>query len=54
MAFWLMSEEGKMSRKSAIFGSYEKPKYVTTVTSLPNGDVMTGDSNGNILIWKQG
>lgn len=29
------------------------PKYVTALAISPNGDVITGDSNGRIIVWSQ-
>lgn len=33
------------------FQKYEKPKFVQCLAFLGNGDVLTGDSGGIILIW---
>lgn len=32
----------------------EKPKFVLCVTFSENGDAITGDSSGNILVWGKG
>lgn len=32
----------------------EKPKFVLCVTFSENGDTITGDSSGNILVWGKG
>ena len=32
----------------------EKPKFVTCIAFAENGDVISGDSNGNIYIWGRG
>lgn len=32
----------------------EKPKFVLCVTFAENGDAITGDSSGNILLWGKG
>lgn len=37
-----------------IFEGREKPKYVTCLSFSHNGDVISGDSNGNIVIWSRG
>lgn len=34
-----------------LFQKYEKPKFVQCLAFLGNGDVLTGDSGGIILIW---
>ncbi|XP_074945113.1 echinoderm microtubule-associated protein-like 4 isoform X2 [Phalacrocorax aristotelis] len=48
--FWTWSGNS-LSRKQGIFGKYEKPKFVQCLAFLGNGDVLTGDSGGIILIW---
>ncbi|XP_065535360.1 echinoderm microtubule-associated protein-like 4 isoform X5 [Lathamus discolor] len=48
--FWTWSGNS-LSRKQGIFGKYEKPKFVQCLAVLGNGDVLTGDSGGIILIW---
>lgn len=37
-----------------IFESRDKPKYVLCVAFLQTGDIITGDSNGNLAIWGRG
>lgn len=37
-----------------IFESRDKPKFVLCVGFLQSGDVITGDSNGNLAIWARG
>ncbi|XP_061168801.1 echinoderm microtubule-associated protein-like 1 [Saccostrea echinata] len=53
MSFWTL-EGDSFSEKSGIFDPYEKPKYVSCLSFAENGDVLTGDSNGNIFIWAKG
>uniref|UniRef100_A0A8B9QSF5 Echinoderm microtubule-associated protein-like 4 n=1 Tax=Apteryx owenii TaxID=8824 RepID=A0A8B9QSF5_APTOW len=48
--FWTWSGNS-LARKQGIFGKYEKPKFVQCLAFLGNGDVLTGDSGGIILIW---
>ena len=43
-----------LSRKTGIFDQRDKPKYVTCLAYASNGDVITGDSNGNVFIWGRG
>lgn len=33
------------------FQKYEKPKFVQCLAFLNNGDILTGDSGGVLLIW---
>lgn len=33
---------------------HDKPKFVLCVAFAENGDVISGDSNGNIFIWPKG
>lgn len=37
-----------------IFENRDKPKYVTCVAFTQNGDVVTGDSHGNLVVWARG
>lgn len=54
IAFWTLDQNGALYKKMGIFDSREKPKYVTCLTFTPFGDVVTGDSNGNIILWGRG
>ncbi|KAK7176880.1 hypothetical protein R3I93_000965 [Phoxinus phoxinus] len=56
--FWTMSAtmSGTMSgftltKKQGIFGKYKKPKFIMCFVFSLTGDVLTGDSEGNILTW---
>ncbi|XP_027006112.1 echinoderm microtubule-associated protein-like 4 isoform X5 [Tachysurus fulvidraco] len=48
--FWTWSGNS-LARKQGIFGKYEKPKFVQCLAFLDNGDILTGDSGGVLLIW---
>ncbi|TRY87572.1 hypothetical protein DNTS_027013 [Danionella cerebrum] len=48
--FWTISA-GTMTKKQGIFGKYKKPKFVLCFVFSLTGDVLTGDSEGNILTW---
>lgn len=37
-----------------ILQKHDKPKFVLCVAFAENGDVISGDSNGNIFIWPKG
>ncbi|XP_036026512.1 echinoderm microtubule-associated protein-like 4 isoform X4 [Onychomys torridus] len=50
--FWTWSGSS-LTRKQGIFGKYEKPKFVQCLAFLGNGDVLTGDSGGILLIWSK-
>ncbi|CAG0888088.1 unnamed protein product, partial [Cyprideis torosa] len=52
LLFWTL-EDGSLSKKTGIFGS-DKPKYVTSLVYTESGDLLTGDSNGNVLVWEAG
>ncbi|KAL7025362.1 hypothetical protein ACKWTF_013453 [Chironomus riparius] len=54
IAFWTLDQNGALYKKMGIFDSREKPKYVTCLTFTAFGDVVTGDSNGNIILWGRG
>ncbi|XP_062863019.1 echinoderm microtubule-associated protein-like 1 isoform X2 [Trichomycterus rosablanca] len=51
--FWSL-EKGSLLKKQGLFEKQEKPKFVLCVTFSENGDAITGDSSGNILIWGKG
>ncbi|XP_071011921.1 echinoderm microtubule-associated protein-like 4 isoform X3 [Oncorhynchus clarkii lewisi] len=48
--FWTWAGTS-LARKQGIFGKYEKPKFVQCLAFLNNGDILTGDSGGIMLIW---
>lgn len=43
-----------LAKKAGLFDKYDKPKYVLCLTFNDFGDTITGDSNGNIIIWPRG
>uniref|UniRef100_A0A671QZZ2 Echinoderm microtubule-associated protein-like 1 n=1 Tax=Sinocyclocheilus anshuiensis TaxID=1608454 RepID=A0A671QZZ2_9TELE len=51
--FWSL-EKGSLVKKQGLFEKQEKPKFVLCVTFSENGDAITGDSSGNILVWGKG
>ncbi|XP_039992654.1 echinoderm microtubule-associated protein-like 1 isoform X8 [Xiphias gladius] len=51
--FWNL-EKGMLLKKQGLFEKQEKPKFVLCVTFAENGDAITGDSSGNILVWGKG
>ncbi|XP_077868401.1 77 kDa echinoderm microtubule-associated protein-like [Saccoglossus kowalevskii] len=53
IAFWTL-EDGRLSKKSGVFEKYEKPKFVLCIAFADNGDIISGDSNGNIFVWGRG
>lgn len=54
IAFWTLDQNGALYKKMGIFERHDKPKYVTCLAFTPFGDVVTGDSNGNIILWGRG
>ncbi|XP_055372451.1 echinoderm microtubule-associated protein-like 2 isoform X2 [Condylostylus longicornis] len=54
VAFWTLDHSGALYKKMGIFESREKPKYVTCIAFNQSGDVITGDSSGNIVVWGRG
>ncbi|XP_069750294.1 echinoderm microtubule-associated protein-like 2 isoform X2 [Narcine bancroftii] len=48
--FWTWSG-GSLTKKQGIFGRYKKPKFIQCFAFLLSGEVVTGDSEGNILLW---
>ncbi|KAJ7345175.1 hypothetical protein JRQ81_001125 [Phrynocephalus forsythii] len=51
--FWTL-EGSSLIKKQGLFEKQEKPKFVLCVTFSENGDAITGDSSGNILVWGKG
>ncbi|XP_026536026.1 echinoderm microtubule-associated protein-like 1 [Notechis scutatus] len=51
--FWTI-EGNSLIKKQGLFEKQEKPKFVLCVTFSENGDTITGDSSGNILVWGKG
>ncbi|XP_073923279.1 echinoderm microtubule-associated protein-like 1 isoform X2 [Castor canadensis] len=51
--FWTL-EGNTLIKKQGLFEKQEKPKFVLCVTFSENGDTITGDSSGNILVWGKG
>ncbi|XP_055473159.1 LOW QUALITY PROTEIN: echinoderm microtubule-associated protein-like 2 [Psammomys obesus] len=51
--FWSL-DGGSLSKRQGLFEKHEKPKYVLCVTFLEGGDVVTGDSGGNLYVWGKG
>ncbi|KAM8859627.1 echinoderm microtubule-associated protein-like 4 isoform 5-T5 [Spinachia spinachia] len=50
--FWTWSGN-LLARKQGIFGKYEKPKFIQCLAFLGNGDILTGDSGGVLLVWSR-
>ncbi|KAM9718382.1 echinoderm microtubule-associated protein-like 3 isoform 1-T1 [Menidia menidia] len=48
--FWTLTA-GQFTKKQGIFGKYKKPKFIQCFVFSLTGDVLTGDSEGNILTW---
>ncbi|KAK5621436.1 Echinoderm microtubule-associated protein-like 3 [Crenichthys baileyi] len=48
--FWTFNA-GQFTKKQGIFGKYKKPKFIHCFVFSITGDVLTGDSEGNILPW---
>ncbi|XP_064623638.1 echinoderm microtubule-associated protein-like 2 isoform X5 [Lineus longissimus] len=53
LAFFTL-DNGSINKKQGVYEKYDKPKYVLCLTFAENGDVITGDSNGNIFVWPRG
>uniref|UniRef100_H3DIX5 EMAP like 1 n=1 Tax=Tetraodon nigroviridis TaxID=99883 RepID=H3DIX5_TETNG len=51
--FWSL-EKSVLVKKQGLFEKQEKPKFVLCATFAENGNTITGDSSGNILVWGKG
>lgn len=54
ISFWVLDQGGTLYKRMGIFENRDKPKYVTCLAFTQNGDTLSGDSNGNIIIWGRG
>jgi len=54
IAFWTLDQNGTLYKRMGVFEGRDKPKYVTCISFNQAGDVITGDSNGNVIIWGRG
>ncbi|XP_039309493.1 echinoderm microtubule-associated protein-like 2 isoform X7 [Solenopsis invicta] len=54
VSFWSLDNGGMLYKRMGVFESRDKPRYVTCVAFNQNGDILTGDSNGNIIVWARG
>ncbi|XP_067170929.1 echinoderm microtubule-associated protein-like 3 isoform X2 [Apteryx mantelli] len=50
--FWTWSGAA-LTKKQGVFGKYKKPKFIQCFIFDAAGDVLTGDSEGNILTWSR-
>ncbi|KAL3321310.1 Echinoderm microtubule-associated protein-like 1 [Cichlidogyrus casuarinus] len=51
--FWTI-KNGALSKKQGLYEKLEKPKVVICLVFQENGDLVTGDSSGNIFVWGAG
>lgn len=53
--FWQLDQDSSsLSRKTGLLDPRDKPKYFTCLAFSSSGDLITGDSNGNIFVWGNG
>ena len=53
--FWTLDNTNwSVTRKTGCFDAKDKPKYVTCLAFASNGDLLTGDSHGNVFVWRRG
>ncbi|CAH1792966.1 unnamed protein product [Owenia fusiformis] len=50
LSYWTLDGVA-LTKKMGVFDRNEKPKYVLCLGFSESGDLITGDSNGNIFIW---
>jgi len=51
ISFWTLDAGGTLYKRMGIFDNRDKPKYVTCLAFTHTGDVISGDSNGNLIVW---
>lgn len=54
ISFWTLDAGGTLYKRMGVFENRDKPKYVTCLAFNHLGDVITGDSNGSLIIWGRG
>ncbi|XP_026809328.1 echinoderm microtubule-associated protein-like 2 isoform X3 [Rhopalosiphum maidis] len=55
ISFWTLDAGGTLYKRNGIFETTrDRPKYVTCLAFTQNGDVLSGDSNGSVVIWGRG
>ncbi|KAL4238714.1 Echinoderm microtubule-associated protein-like 1 [Mactra antiquata] len=55
ITFWTYdTKDRKLDKKSGIFEKNEKAKVIICFAFATNGDVISGDSSGNIYVWPKG
>ncbi|KAK3732810.1 hypothetical protein QZH41_017712, partial [Actinostola sp. cb2023] len=54
IAFWTVLESGGLMKKMGVYGTFDKPRFVLCICFLTDGNLLSGDSNGNIFEWPQG
>ncbi|KAM3959706.1 echinoderm microtubule-associated protein-like 2 isoform 3-T3 [Aphomia sociella] len=54
IAFWTLDNTNMLYKRMGVFEGRDKPKYVTCLGFNHNGDVVSGDSSGNISVWARG
>ncbi|MED6265696.1 Echinoderm microtubule-associated protein-like 4, partial [Characodon lateralis] len=48
--FWTWNGTSLL-RKQGLFGNHDRPKFIQCLTFRSNGDIVTGDSAGQLLVW---
>ncbi|KAG7301899.1 hypothetical protein JYU34_013319 [Plutella xylostella] len=54
IAFWTLDQSNVLYKRMGVFETRDKPKYVTCLAFNHNGDVLSGDSSGNVIVWGRG
>ena len=55
VTFWQLEPgSGGLARKTGLLEQKDKPRYFTCLAFSSSGDLITGDSSGNILVWGRG
>lgn len=53
VTLWSLDVEARqLSKKQGLFEKLERPKFVLSMLYAANGDLLTGDSNGAICVWR--
>ena len=52
VTMWNITDSDLQSRQGLFTRKIPRPKHVTCAAFAKNGEVLTGDSDGNVMVWR--
>ena len=53
VTMWNITDDADLQSRQGLFTrKIPRPKYVTCAAFAKNGEVLTGDSDGNVMVWR--